>query len=89
MTVAEMRTLVANLPDDMPIVVRSNGEGYDPEMAIAVRRLAPSRCPSRSGGVLKDEHVVWAAARAHLAIGVTDATAGMPARLAAAHIDGW
>jgi len=87
MTIAELRGLIADLPDDMQIAVRGFGNGYDPLMIAVVRRLAPDRSPRWYDGILTEESVESAELRSFLAFGTTEC-ADIPDRFDAAGVDG-
>ena len=86
MTIVQLRRLIADLPDDMQIVVRGRNDGYDPPMTIMVRRLAPKREPF--DGILTDEGVDMVQSRSFLAFGVPGYRS-VYERFNAAGIEGW
>jgi hypothetical protein len=89
MTAAELRAMIADVPDDVPVAIRVSPNGYDAVDAVNVRAIGPRREPSLRDGVMTDERVDCKSRRRHLVLMPTDRRKSLEGRLAAAGVDGW
>jgi hypothetical protein len=89
MTTGELRALIADVPDDVPVALRVAQNGCDALATVTVRAVGPRREPSLRRGVLTDDEVDFVSRRRHLVLAATDMRDGIQARLDSAGLDGW
>jgi hypothetical protein len=89
MTAGELRAIIADVPEDLPVAIRVSPNGYDAVAVVTVRAIGPRREPSLRDGVMTDDRVDCTSRRRHLVLVPTDRREQLEARLGAAGIEGW
>jgi hypothetical protein len=89
MTTGELRAIIADIPDDVPVAIRVARHSCNALAMVTVRALGPRREPSLRRGVLTDDEVDFVSRRRHLVLAATDQRDGIQARLASASLEGW
>jgi hypothetical protein len=89
MTTGELRAVIADIPDDVPVAIRVARHGCDALATVTVRAIGPRREPSLRRGVLTDDEVDFVSRRRHLVLAATDKREGIQARLDSAGLEGW
>ena len=88
MRVSDLRALLSELPDDMPVAAQDFEEGFNALTSAVVLALAPTRLPTYRDGVLTENNVDWSTRKLHVALSGGRACA-MSERFRAAGISGW
>ena len=89
MTTGELRAMISDVPDGVPVAIRVSPNGYDAVDAVTVRAIGPRQRPSLRAGVMTDDRIDCTSRRRHLVLVPTDPRKRLEARLSAAGVNGW